>query len=176
MLLDPLEHEIAERLAAAGDRARSSDFTAPDRAFSGDLRDRLMTAASDRASDRATTAPRTAPATASACASPGRCRPSSASRASCRWRSPRLLLIVGVVAARELYVAIGNRPDATPTPSVELVAPSDSADESFVAVESAPASAEATHASPRPSPRRSQRPSPPPSRPPPRPRGWWRWT
>ena len=31
MLLDPLEHEVALRLAAAGDRARSSDTVTPDR-------------------------------------------------------------------------------------------------------------------------------------------------
>jgi hypothetical protein len=56
-----------------------------------------------------------------------------------------VLLLAGVVAARELYVAIGNRPEATPTPSVELVAPTESAGEpSFVAVASASASVEAT--------------------------------
>jgi len=135
MLLDPLEHEIAERLAAAGDRARSSEFTAPDRAFSAGLRDRLMTAAgdrevtSDRANDRANDRARDREVRV-------------AWSLPSFFRVPRLvpvavaslLLIAGVVAARELYVAIGNRPDATPTPSVELVAPSESAAEpSFVA-------------------------------------------
>ena len=130
MLLDPLEHEIAERLAAAGDRARSSEFAAPDRAFSAGLRDRLVSAAPDRE------------------ASPDRERAGDRerdreSRVRVAWslpsffRVPRLLpvavasllLIAGVVGARELYVAIGNRPDATPAQSVELVAPSEPAGE-----------------------------------------------
>ena len=117
MLLDPLEHEIAERLAAAGDRARSAASAPPDRAFSADLRDRLMTAAGDRE------------------ALPDRERgPRVAWSLPSFFRMPRLLpvavasllLIAGVVAARELYVAIGNRPDATPVPSVEILVPSES--------------------------------------------------
>ncbi|MDP9468830.1 MAG: hypothetical protein M3P32_08870 [Chloroflexota bacterium] len=128
MLLDPLEHEIAERLAAAGDRARSSASAPPDRAFSAGLRDRLMAAASDRA------------------AVPDRTRDRE-SRVHVAWslgsflRVPRLLpvavasllLIAGVVAARELYVAIGNRPEATPLPSVAALLPSESAGEPSLA-------------------------------------------
>jgi hypothetical protein len=129
MLLDPLEHELAERLAAAGDRARSSRSVAPDRAFGADLRDRLMTAAGERegAGDRAGD------------------RANDRERVRVAWslpslfRVPRLvpvavatlLLIAGVVAARELYVAIGNRPEPTPTPtaapSLPLVVPLESA-------------------------------------------------
>jgi len=121
MLLDPLEHEIAERLRAAGDRARSSHFATPDRGFSEDLRDRLMTAAGDRASDRANDRAND--------------RADDRARVRVAWslpsffRVPRLvpvlaatlLLLVGVAAARELYVAIGNRPEATPTPEAAAV-------------------------------------------------------
>lgn len=135
MLLDPLENEIAERLAASGDRARSSHFATPDRAFSADLRDRLMTAAPDReaAGDRA--------------------RLRVAWSLPSFFRVPRLvpvaiaslLLLAGVVAARELYVAIGNRPDATPTPSLEVVTPSESvavaSEAPFVVESTAPSAA-----------------------------------
>lgn len=159
MLLDPLEHEIAERLAAAGDRARSSSSTPPDRAFSADLRDRLMQAAADRE------------------AMPDRERgPRVAWALPSLFRIPRLvpvavaslLLIAGVVAARELYVAIGNRDNATPTPapSLEVVVPSASA--SLWPASEAPstaASAEATpghtaQPTPKPTPKPTAAPTP----------------
>jgi hypothetical protein len=152
MLLDPLEHEIAERLAAAGDRARSSSSTPPDRAFSADLRDRLMRAAAERE------------------ALPDRERgPRLAWALPSLFRIPRLLpvavasllLIAGLVAARELYVAIGNRDKATPTPapSVAVVVPLESA--SLAPASDAPsaaASVEAT-ATPKPSAKPTTKPT-----------------
>lgn len=103
-----MQPEQLERLLkAAGDRARSaSDWTSdarPDRAFAADLRDRLLTQL-----------------------------PHGAHNPRVGWslpqlfRMPRLLplaiaatlLLAGVVAARELYVAIGDHPTPTPAPSV----------------------------------------------------------
>ena len=157
MLPDPLEQEIAERLAAAGDRARSSRFAAPDRAFSAELRERLMAAAGDRASDRAG----------------DRERVRVAWSLPSLFRVPRLvpvaaatlLLLAGVVAARELYVTIGNRPEASPTPqaSFALVAPVESAsmlpasgDPSAVASAAEPTA----KPTPKPTPRPTAAPTP----------------
>lgn len=154
MLLDPLENDIAERLAAAGDRARSSNRVVPDREFSADLRDRLMTAAGDRE------------------ALPDRAR----DRESPAWvawslpsffRMPRLLpvavasllLIAGVVAARELYVAIGNRPDATPVPSVDLLVPSESVAAPVVSASGEPNVVESAAAIPAHTPAPTARPT-----------------
>ena len=154
MLLDPLEQEIAERLAAAGDRARSSSSAPPDRAFSADLRDRLMQAATDRE------------------ALPDRERgPRVAWALPSLFRIPRLvpvavaslLLIAGVVAARELYVAIGNRDKATPTPapSLEVVVPSASA--SLWPASEAPSTAPSAEATPGHTAQPTPKPTPKPT-------------
>jgi len=97
------DSDLDRRLAAAGDRARSASDAHPDRAFAADLRDRLLAQLPDRAHE-----PRV-----------GWSLPNL-------FRMPRLvpvalagvLLLAGVVGARELYTAIGNHPTPTPQPSV----------------------------------------------------------
>jgi hypothetical protein len=162
MLLDPQEHELAQRLADAGERAREAGSGRPGRAFAADLRDRLLSEVPQAEDDHET-------------------------RVGVGWslpslfRMPRLvplaiasvLLLAGVVAARELYVAIGDRPTPTPAPSVEVV-PSDSADPSLApslvpifeptaSVVAEPTSVATAKPTPRPTPKPTPRPTPKPT-------------
>lgn len=127
--------ELERLLAAAGDRARSASAwsaeSRPDRAFAGDLRDRLLASLPDKAdkalmaADKADKARSRGPRVA--------------------WtlpqlfhlRMPRLvplalaatLVLAGVVGARTVYLALGDRPDETPTP-IPSVSPSPSVEAS----------------------------------------------
>ena len=104
---EPYERKLASLLAAAGDRARAREdrdrAAAPDRAFAAELRDRLLSQLPDRDHQ-----PRT-----------GWALPQL-------FRMPRLvpvgiaavLLLAGVVAARDLYVSFGQRSTPTPQPTV----------------------------------------------------------
>ena len=127
MLLDPHEHNIALYLAEAGERARAATPTAPDGTYAGVLRNRLVSEV-----------------------------PLSAGGPRAPWwrpsfhmprvgvplaRLPRplpiavaaVLLFAGVVAAAELYVAIGGPPGASPGSSFAAVLPPGSADGSSLA-------------------------------------------
>jgi hypothetical protein len=157
MLLDPLEQEVGERLAAAGDRARSSDRAAlPDRGFGNVLRDRLMVAANEREAVRDR---QRGPRIAVAWSLPS------------LFRMPRLLpvavagllLIAGVVAAREVYLAVGSRPSATPVPSVAAVASESAAEPSLtesLEPSSAPSAGESPPAATEPTAKPTKSPAP----------------
>ncbi|MEO6060191.1 MAG: hypothetical protein ABIQ05_09530 [Candidatus Limnocylindria bacterium] len=114
--------DLERDLAAAGDRARSADFASrPDHGFSEDLRDRLLSQLPDRGA-----------------ADPDRDRdrdrdhgdrdhgPRVGWSLGQLFRVPRFvpalvatsLVFAAAVAARELYVAVGNGGAPTPVPSV----------------------------------------------------------
>jgi len=158
---EPYERELANRLARAGDRARiDRDHAAvPDRVFAADLRERLLSQLPDRAHH-----PRV-----------GWALPQL-------FRMPRLvpvgvaavLLLAGVVAARDLYVSLGDRSRPTPMPSVSEEASATSApsvapfslEPVVVPSASAPASVSvAPTAEPtvRPTPRPTLKPTPVPT-------------
>ena len=105
--------DLERDLAAAGDRARSADFASrPDRGFSDDLRDRLLSQLPDRGA-----------------AESDRDRdhgPRVGWSLGQLFRVPRFvpalvataLVFAAAVGARELYVAVGNGGTPTPVPSV----------------------------------------------------------
>jgi hypothetical protein len=104
------DRDFDRLLAAAGDRARSASSVQPDREFAAGLRDRLLAQLPDSAPEprigwslgHFLRLPRLVPLAAGA-----------------------VLLVAGVVAGRELYVALGDDPTPTPLPSIEeTLAPS----------------------------------------------------
>jgi len=124
--------DLERLLAAAGARARSTADrdAAPDRDFSADLRERLLAQLPDSSPEPRTgwslghlfRLPRLVPLAAAA-----------------------VLVVAGVVAGRDLYVALGDHPTPTPVPSLEASpsAPATVAPDA-TAVATASASAEPT--------------------------------
>lgn len=166
MLLDPHEHNLALYLAAAGERARAGDPAVPDGGFGDTLRTRLLAHAAEPL-PRPPRKPR---------------QPRVAWTLPTLLRLPRLLpvaivavlLLGGVAAAHELYLALGSLPSPSarsPLTAVSVAAaPSDSgAASAFGSLE--PASGEPSSqptpggltpglgATPKPTPRSSSGPT-----------------
>jgi hypothetical protein len=149
------DRDLDRLLSAAGARARSASSAAPDREFAADLRDRLLAELPDGSPQ-----PRTGWALGSL------------------FRLPRLLplalasvlVVAGVVAARDLYVAIGDHPTPTPEPSLEatpaptVVDPTAPVVDPTAPVVTAPPTTDPTVApTPKPTPKPTAKPTPEPT-------------